>query len=269
MTNLPTSTTGKSAVEVARACAEAAGAIMREAFGHTGVSATKGRGNVLTEADLAVEQAVMDAIAREYPDHAVLSEETAAETHSDGWMWVVDPIDGTKNFSRGIPHFAFNLALCTNEIPVLALTLQPLTGEEWLSVAGEGCQLNGTPVRVSGCERVRDAVFAMDLGYDDAMAKLQIATVLGLWPGMQSLRVSGSAALGFAWAAAGRVDLYLQPNLFPWDIAPGLLHVREAGGLVLARDGGEATIRSQAVVAAPAPVAADFLALAADFPWQA
>lgn len=254
---------------MARACAAAAGAIMREAFGHTGVSATKGRGNVLTEADLAVERAVMDLVAQEYPGHAVLSEETAAGTHSNGWMWVVDPIDGTKNFSRGIPHFAFNLALCRNESPVLALTLQPLTGEEWLSVAGEGCALNGTTVRVSACERVRDAVFAMDLGYDDAMAKLQIATVLGLWPGMQSLRVSGSAALGFTWVAAGRIDVYLQPNLFPWDIAPGLLHVREAGGVVLARDGAEATIRSQTVVAAPAAVVADFLALAADFPWRA
>lgn len=270
MTNpeLPTSSTGKSALEVARACAKAAGDVIRAGFGRVSVTATKGRGNVVTETDLAAERAVLEVLHREFPGHAVLGEETAATTRSDGWMWVVDPVDGTKNFSRGIPQFAFSLALCFDARPVLALTMQPILGEEFLALAGKGTTLNGVPVRVSGVESVRDSVFAMDLGYDDNRARLLLELALSIWPGMQSLRIPGSAALGLAHVAAGRFDLFLHSNLQPWDLAAGLLLVREAGGIVTERDGSEPTIFSEAVVAASPGVHADFLSLAGSRPWR-
>ncbi|MCK9517484.1 MAG: inositol monophosphatase [Dehalococcoidia bacterium] len=259
---LPTSTSGRSALEVARTCAAEAGRVIRDGFGKVAVAETKGRGNVVTEVDFAAERVVLDLLQREFPDHAVLSEETAASIRSPGWMWVVDPLDGTKNFSRGIPHFAFNLALCFEERPLLALTSQPILGEEFLAVAGEGCTLNGVPVRVSGRETVRESVFALDLGYDDARARRQLELALGLWPGMQSLRIPGSAALGFAYVAAGRYDIFLHANLFPWDLAPGILLVREAGGTITGRDGSEVTIFSEGAIAAAPAVHADFLLLA-------
>lgn len=265
---LPTSASGKSALEVARACAKAAGDVIRDGFGRVTVAATKGRGNVVTETDFAAEQAVHEVLRREFPGHAVLSEETAANTRSDGWMWVVDPVDGTKNFSCGIPQFAFSLALCFDARPVLALTLQPVLGEEFLAIAGKGTSLNGSPVSVSPVLAVQDSVFAMDLGYDDNRARLLLELALSIWPGMQSLRIPGSAALGLAHVAAGRFDLYLHSNLAPWDLAAGLLLVHEAGGVVTERDGSEATIFSEAVVAANPAVHADFLALAGSRPWQ-
>ena len=265
---LPASTSGKSALHVARDCAAEARGLMREAFGKVSVSEVKGRGNVLTAVDLAVEAAVTRRLAAEYPAHAVLSEETAAETRSDGWMWVMDPVDGTKNFSRAIPHFCFSIALCYDSEPLLGLTLNPMLDEEFAAVAGEGCTLNGRRVTVSGATSVQDSVVAIDLGYDDRRAALNLDLARFLWPGMQALRVPGSAALEFAFLAAGRWDLFLHSDLQPWDIAAGLVLVREAGGLVTDREGAPATIRSREVIAAPAAVHADFLAVAGHKPWR-
>jgi fructose-1,6-bisphosphatase/inositol monophosphatase family enzyme len=269
VTGLPVSATGKSAVDVARECAREAGALMRAGFGRVGVSAVKGRGNVLTETDLACEAAVHRILGREYPGHAILSEETAADTRSDGWLWVVDPVDGTKNFSRGIPHFCFSIALCLAGEPLLGLTYQPLLDEEILAVDGEGCTLNGQPCAVTACERVVDAVVALDMGYNDARGARQLALAQHLWPGMQSLRVSGSAALGLAWVAAGRWDVFVHLDLQPWDIAAGLALVREAGGIVTDRDGAPATIYSTSAVAAGPALHGPFMALAGQVAWRA
>jgi fructose-1,6-bisphosphatase/inositol monophosphatase family enzyme len=179
-------------------------------------------------------------------------------------MWVIDPIDGTKNFSRGIPHFGFALALCHQSEPVLALTLHPPTGDEFTALRAEGFQLNGFACRVSDVAAVRDAVVALDMGYDDARGAEQLATAMALWPGVQSLRISGSAVLGPAFVAAGRWDLYVHRDLRPWDIAGGLLLVREAGGVATDLDGSPATIFSRSVVCATPGVQADFMRLAAE-----
>ncbi len=265
---LPRSVTGRTPLEVARLCATDARDLIRPAFGHVAVSGVKGRGNVVTDVDLAVERATIARLAAEFPSHAVLSEETAAETRSDGWMWVVDPIDGTKNFSRGIPHFCFSIALCYDAAPLLGLTLNPILEEEFAAVRAEGCRLNGSVVHVSDAQSVQDSVVAIDLGYDDRRGALNLDLARALWPGMQGLRVPGSAALEFAFLAAGRWDLYLHSDLQPWDVAAGIVLVGEAGGLVTDRDGSPATIFSRATVAATPAVHADFLALAGDRPWQ-
>jgi myo-inositol-1(or 4)-monophosphatase len=269
VSGLPVGASGCTAVEVARACAAEASELMRAGFGRTSVSATKGRGDVLTEVDLAIERAVSARIRQEFPAHAILSEETAASTRSAGWMWVIDPIDGTKNFSRSIPHFAFNAALCLDDEPLLALCQQPLLGEEFLAVAGGGASLNGHPMHVSDVQSVREAVVAIDMGYDDQRGTRQLETALRLWPGMQSLRIAGSAALGFAFVAAGRWDIFVHSKLFPWDVAAGLLLVGEAGGVVTDREGKPATIFSEGAVAASPAVHADFMRLAGKLPWRA
>lgn len=264
---LPASATGASAATVAGQCAEAANRIIQAGYGQAAVAGVKGRGNVVTETDFAVERAVTAILRREYPEHAILSEETAATTRSDGWLWVIDPLDGTKNFSRGIPHFAFTIALCFAGEPILGLTTHPLLGDTFLAIRGLGTTLNGSPVTVTDCATVKDAVVAIDLGYDDTRAAQLLATASHLWPGMQSLRITGSAALGFAYLAAGRWDIYLHSDLEPWDIAAGLILVREAGGVVLQRDGAPATIESRAILAATPGVRTDFSALAGHLPW--
>jgi fructose-1,6-bisphosphatase/inositol monophosphatase family enzyme len=227
------------------------------------IAQTKGRGNIATTTDLEVEQAVTAILAQEYAEHTILAEETASEALTGGWMWVVDPIDGTKNFSRSIPHFGFALALCHEAEPVLALTLHPPTGDEFTAIQGEGSRLNSVDCRVSDVASVRDAVVALDMGYDDGAGAQQLATAGALWPGMQSLRIPGSAVLGPAFVAAGRWDLYIHRDLRPWDIAGGLLLVREAGGIATDFDGSPATIFSRAVICGTPGAHADFMRLAA------
>lgn len=263
---LPIAVSGRSALDVARECAGAAGDVIRAGFGRTGVSGTKGRGNVVTEADFEAERRTMEILSREFPGHAILSEETSAAARSSSWMWVVDPLDGTKNFSRAIPHFAFSIALCFAEQPVLALTSHPLLGEEFTAVKGSGAAFNGAPIAVSTVAAVHDSVISLDLGYDDARGARQLALAERIFPGVQCVRTMGSAALGFAFVAAGRFDAYLHSDLQPWDIAAGLLLVLESGGAVSDRDGSEATIWSRAVIAGNPAVQSELARLAAPLP---
>lgn len=242
---------------------------MLDAFGRVSVSGIKGRGNVVTETDLAVESMTLGALREAFPEHSILSEETAATTRSEGWLWVVDPVDGTKNFSRGIPHFSFSIALCWRGEPVVGLISHPVLDLEVAAVRGEGCTVNGVPSHVTDARTIQESVLGVDLGYDDKSAALQLEVIRTLWPGMQSLRVMGSAALGLAYVAAARWDIFLHSDLQPWDLAAGLLLVREAGGVVMDRDGAQATLMSRAVVAANRDVYRDFVELAGHLPWHA
>lgn len=286
MPDLPRSRSGRTAAEIARLCAQEAAAIMMNRFpGRSGAHreemlpsrTMKGRGNFVTETDLACEKAVLGVLAEEYPDHRVLSEETAPavvplsahpEPVEGGWLWVVDPLDGTHNYSQGIPQFAFNIALCRGGEPVLGLTYAPATGDEFFAAQGRGLLVNGEPAGVATTPTLAESVWGIDLGYDDARAKAMIHLVDEIFPGVQSVRIIGSAALGLAYASCGRYDLFTHHYLFPWDIAPGIVLVREGGGTVINRDGGPVDLYSEGVIAgAPGPVG-DFLWVARGRKWR-
>lgn len=270
MAELPISTGGKAAAEVARECARQAEAIIAARFGRRQQKTAKGRGNFVTETDLAVERTVLDVLRREYPDHAVLSEETSqsVERWDEGWLWVVDPLDGTRNFARGIPIFAFNIALCLDGQPLLGLTRHPLTGEEFFAEAGRGQLAGGAPARVSAAPSLRESVLGFGLGYEYGRAGKFLSLLAGLWPGVETAFNIGSAALGLAYAASGRFDLYVHHNLFPWDIAAGIVQVREGGGTIVDRDGGDITIYSEGVVAGARGPVRDFLLASSGKPWR-
>lgn len=260
--SLPIATDGRTAVEVAHECATIARQIAVSAFGRTGVARVKGNRDVVTEADIAIEKAVVDLLREKFPGHAFLGEESAAATRSDGWMWVLDPIDGTKNFSRGIPHFGFSLALCEDSVPVLGLITHPLLGEEFLAVAGDGMTFNGTRIELSPIP-LATAVISIDLGFKSDTGASQLGLAQRAWPLAQGIRTMGSAALGLAFAACGRFDAYVHASLEPWDLAAGLILVREAGGSVTSHAGEQATIFTRNVVAAAPGVHAELVELLA------
>ncbi len=259
---LPVGASGATAIEVARRCAAAAEKLVREYFGHTQI-AFKGHRDVVTEADVAVERSILAILGDEFPAHAILSEETASDSWSDDWMWVCDPIDGTRNFSQGLPHFAFSLALCHGGLPVLGLTTQPLLGWEFLATRGGGLTLNGEPAAVSQRRTLAESVVSLDLAFDSNVGAAQLELARALWLGVQGIRVSGSAALGFAYAAAGLWDVYVHRSLKPWDVAAGIILVEEAGGSVTGMRGEAVDIRSIEAVGGTPPVVAELLALAA------
>jgi myo-inositol-1(or 4)-monophosphatase len=261
VTELPRAAGGHTAEQIARLCADDATRIIMRRFGRSEEVLTKGRGNFLTETDVAVHNAVLNIIGAEYPDHSVLSEEGSKDgaDQQSGWLWVIDPIDGTHNFSRGVPHFSFTIALCHDGEPVLGLTRAPMTGDEFFARKGRGLRVNGEPASVSTTASLAESVLGMDLGYDDERAARLISLLAGIWPGVQAVRVMGSAALGLAFAACGRFDVYIHHFLYAWDLAAGILLVREGGGLVLDREGGPATIHSDAVIGGAPGAVLDFL----------
>jgi myo-inositol-1(or 4)-monophosphatase len=220
----------------------------------------KGHRNIVTETDVAAELAIKALLAAEFPEHKLLSEETASTTDaSSGWTWVVDPIDGTKNYAQGIPFWCTNIALCRDADPVVALTYDPVHEEGFWAVAGGGAFCNEAPITVSDAPDLYAAVLSMDLGYDDTLGAQQLALLQAIFPRTQGFRITGSAALGMAYAACGRIDLYTHLNVSPWDIAAGMLLIREAGGALSERDGAPMRITSRAFVAGAPRVHHDFL----------
>jgi fructose-1,6-bisphosphatase/inositol monophosphatase family enzyme len=256
---LPIGVSGRPALEVAWQSAEEAGRIALARFRRPQQVTVKGRGNVVTATDTDMEAYLRDALAREFPTHALLAEETAAATALGGWVWVVDPLDGTRNYVSGIPFFCVNVALCLDGEPLLALTYDPIHDEAFHAERGGGAWLNGERICASTKATVQESVFAIDLGYDDERASAALALAGRLFPGVQSVRIPGSAALGLAYAACGRYDLFVHHYLFPWDLAAGMLLVKEAGGAISDREGRPVSVMSKVVVAGGLDTQGDFM----------
>jgi fructose-1,6-bisphosphatase/inositol monophosphatase family enzyme len=251
---LPLASDGSTALDVARRCARVAGEMVRAAAARSRLAESKGRSpggrvDVVTELDPAIERAVTDILQRAFPTHRILGEETGSTSGASSWLWVVDPIDGTRNFSHGIPLVAFNLALCHEGEPRLGLTYDPLHEELFIAEAGGPATLNGRAIQVTETARLADALLGIDLGLDDGVGLRLLAAMHDLFPGVQAFRIPGSVALGMAYVAAGRLDAYLQPSPFAWDFAPGWLLVRQAGGAVSALDGTPLALASRSVAA--------------------
>jgi myo-inositol-1(or 4)-monophosphatase len=261
MADLPRSASGKTPIEVAWVCARAGGGLALANFRGEHAIDVKGHRNIVTETDVAAELQIIEILRAEYPAHAVLSEETAADTDaSRGWTWVIDPIDGTKNYATGIPFWCTNVALCLDAEPVVALTYDAVHGEGFWAIAGEGAFCDEQRIRASDKADVFSAVLGIDLGYDDAAGARQLDLMREIFPNTQGIRITGSAALGMAYAACGRFDLYAHLNVSPWDVAAGILLVREAGGAASDRSGGPMRITSKGFAAGGRRVHDDFMA---------
>ena len=260
-TTLPLAASGATVMDVARRCAREGGAIALTAFRGDRTITFKGRGNVVTDADFASERRIHEVIREEFPEHAILSEETASTTDPHhGWVWVVDPIDGTKNYAMGVPFWCVTVALCCDGEPVVGVTYDAVHDETFHAERGGGAFLDGAPIAPSARDDVESSIIGVDLGYDEARGSAQIALIGRIFPRVQAVRILGSAALAIAYAACGRLDLFTHLNLAPWDLAAGMLLVRESGGAITDRAGAPAVITSSGVVAGGCRVHADFVA---------
>jgi myo-inositol-1(or 4)-monophosphatase len=287
---LPLSQTRRAALDVAIDAAQRAGQIIRDRFLTTKeISFKDGRANVVTDVDLAAEKAALDLLRAEYPQFGILSEESAPVETSSPYTWVIDPLDGTRNYAIGIPHFCVVVALARKippsptllapspsemergsggEAMVLGVTYDPMQEELFTAQQGRGAFLNGNRISVSTKEEIPQALLGFDLGYVDEKAGLALDMVRALWPGVLSIRLMGSSALGLAYAASGRLDLYFHHSLSPWDIASGLLLVQEAGGVVVDRQGHPATLRTPSVIASSPRLIEHFLKATDGLAWR-
>src|SRR6516165_5149776 len=211
----------------------------------------KGPRNFVTAADRRAESILREELAKARPDYGFLGEEGGAHPGTDKThRWIVDPLDGTTNFLHGIPHFAIAIALERNGTVVAGVVYNPANDEMFVAERGKGAFLNEKRIRVAARQRLADALVACGLPHygrgDLALARQEIAAAQREYAG---LRRYGAATLDLAWIAAGRLDAYWERDLSPWDMAAGILLVREAGGFVSDCDGGDAIFQKRGIVA--------------------
>lgn len=211
----------------------------------------KARNDFVTNIDREAEYVIVEALQAAFPKHAIRGEEGADVGAADAeYEWFIDPIDGTYNFVRGIPHFCVSIGCVHKGRLEHGVILDPLRNEEFVASRGYGCQLNGRRVRTSSLE-VMDGACLSTGGRENAeIAEPQSQIYLELLRQGGKMRQPGSAALDLAYVAAGRLDGMWMRRLNRWDMAAGILMVTEAGGLVGDFDGGSQYLQSGNVVAA-------------------
>ncbi|CAI8026987.1 Inositol monophosphatase [Geodia barretti] len=253
---------------VALEATKAAGAIIREGWNSDREITFKGRADIVTDIDVKAEKAVLEILTSAFPDFGILAEESSPIAGKSQYRWVVDPLDGTRNYAQSIPHFCTIVALADSDEVIAGVVYDPVREETFTAARGQGAFLNGSPISVSETTELSRSLLSFDLGYVDEKAGLAIDLLRSLWPGMYSVRLMGSAGLGVAYAASGRVDLFFHHSLSPWDIAAGLILAKEAGGRVVDRQGNDAGLFTPSVICSSPVLIDGFLAATDGLPWR-
>jgi myo-inositol-1(or 4)-monophosphatase len=220
----------------------------------------------VTEADVASERLIVDAIRARFPDHRILSEEglgnvgeAAAEIP---YLWLVDPLDGTVNYAHRYPFWGVSLALAEYGRAVLAATYDPLRDELFWAQQGQGAWHNGERMQVSRVAQLHQALVATGFAYKRAtLFDNNLAEFCAVMPTVQGVRRAGAAVLDLAHLADGRLDGYWEMHLNPWDWAAGWLFVEEAGGMMTDMDGAAWSLSTTHTVASNGFLHEDLLAL--------
>ncbi len=190
--------------------------------------------NLITDIDLESEEKIISIIKQNFPEHKILSEETEKSEIGEGYIWIIDPLDGTNNYTHTFPVFSISIALYKNNEPVLGVIFDPLRNELFHAEKGKGSFLNNKSIKVTEVSNVKDSLIATGFYYDrgEIMRKTLEHMEKFLEMGALDIRRTGSAALDLCYVACGRLDAYWEQKLGKWDFAAGALIVMEAGGHV-------------------------------------
>ena len=221
----------------------------------------KGINDYVTSVDKAAEAEIIEIIQKSYPDHTIISEERGAlEGKDSDIQWVIDPLDGTTNFVKGLPHFSVSIAIRVKNRTEVGVVYDPIRNELFTAVRGEGAKLNEVRLRVDSLNELNGAILATGFPFKQpSLMPTQFAIMNNLIDEAADFRRTGSAALDLCYVASGRVDGYFEMGLKPWDCAAGDLIVREAGGLVCDFNAGHGYLHSGNIVAAPARILKEML----------
>ena len=213
----------------------------------------KGVGDVVTAADTAAETFLLDRIRETFPEDGVVGEEGARVDGRSGRTWHVDPLDGTLNFSRGLPIWCVSVALYDGDRPLLGVVSDPLTRETFSAGTGLGATCNGRAIHCSQRDAVAEAVVHITVDVKDLGGVEGLDDIVRLAPRALRTRNIGSAALGLAYVAAGRLDAMVHRFAHSWDYAAGVLLIQEAGGVVTDMKGNAYVPRAHDLCAAATP----------------
>lgn len=250
------------AMQVALRAAYRGAEALRSAMGGGIQIQKKGLRDLVTDADLASEREIVQTIRATYPDHAVIAEESGTSVGISDYRWVVDPLDGTVNFAHRLPFFAVSIALEREQNPLVAVVLNPVSGELFSAMLGKGARLNGNPIQVSDKTLMSESLLATGFPYDlEPGFDVLTARFRRCLKRARGIRRLGSAALDLCFVACGRFDGFWEQHLKPWDMAAGILIVREAGGRVTDFSGGPNPTAKEEVLATNSRIHPEMLAL--------
>ena len=209
----------------------------------------KGRNEFVSEVDRGAERTIIGVLRSKYPDHGILAEESGNHP-GDEYQWIIDPLDGTTNYLHGFPQFSISIALKHRGRLEHGLVYDPLREEMFTASRGAGAQLNDRKLRVTARKGLEGALLGTGFPYrDHRYLDAYLQMFRALLQDTAGIRRPGSAALDLAYVAAGRLDGFWELGLAPWDIAAGVLLVREAGGMVTDIAGGERYLDSGNLIA--------------------
>jgi len=235
-----------------KACRKAAKILIRD-FGeieNLQVS-LKGPGDFVTVSDKKVEKVLIEELQKARPNYSILSEEIGKISNDESFKWIIDPIDGTANFLHGIPHFAISIGLEHDKEIICGIIYDPIKDEMFAAEKGKGSYLNNQRIRVSSRSKLKDCIIFTggpkhnSEDRDMALEEYKKFSTKTLIP----IRKMGSASLDLAYVAAGRCDGFWQRNLNYWDIAAGIIIIKEAGGFVTDFNGEDTYIENKTILA--------------------
>jgi myo-inositol-1(or 4)-monophosphatase len=246
----------ESELSTALEAAHLAGALLRRKFRQARAIRYKGPRDIVTDADEAAQAAIRDLIGARFPGHAFLGEEgiQTLDVAAPGPTWVVDPLDGTSNYARQFPFFCVSIALSVDGQPQVGVIFDPLRGETYSAVRGQGAfiqrgRARPQPMRVSAITDMVEALIGVDWSRDAHVRAQVIAGAARVGELCRTIRATGTAALGLAYIAAGWLDGYVNLMLAPWDVAAGSLLIEEAGGVITTVTGEPWQLGAPAVAA--------------------
>ncbi len=203
----------------------------------------------VTNVDRLVEKEIIGIISKAYPQHSFLGEESGRAGEHDG-MWIIDPIDGTRNFIHGFPHFAVSIAYSYRNRIEHGVIYDPVRQELFTASRGKGAHLNERRIRVANQKKLESCLLGTGFPHSKGLQNTYINMLKSIVPICGDVRRPGAASLDLAYVACGRLDGFWEMGLKLWDIAAGVLLVKEAGGLIVDPEGGESYLKTGDVVAA-------------------
>lgn len=233
-------------------CARETGAFIREESRKMSFDKAdyKGINDLVTYVDKASEKRIISALKEILPEASILAEESGAEEKNSPFKWVIDPLDGTTNFVHGVPAYSVSIGLLENEKPILGVIYEVSRDECFSACEGKGAFLNGKRIRVSGQTKLKDCLMSTGFPvtiFDKVPVLLRI--IGEFIENSHGVRRTGSAALDLAYVAAGRFDGFFEYNLNAWDVAAGIVIVREAGGIISDFHGGDNFLYGREILA--------------------
>lgn len=250
-------------LNIAIEAARAAGTLIHRAMKRmdTIKIAEKRPNDFVTEVDQRVENEIISVVRKAYPTHGFLGEESGETEGEEDYQWIIDPIDGTRNFIHGFPHFAVSIAVKHKNRIEYGVIYDPNRQELFTAARGKGAKLNDRRIRVADRKRLEDCLLGTGFAYrhTDRHNEVPAKIFQSMIPITGDVRRAGAATLDLAYVACGRLDGFWEIGLNLWDIAAGVLLVKEAGGMVCDPHGGEDFLKTGNVVAANPVIMRQFL----------